>query len=64
MRLHFDFREQASLTGDVGSMGSVDVPIHLGIAVVTPIESLDELLTRDDVIEDRIQRESGFLIQP
>jgi hypothetical protein len=58
---HFDFRENADLTGEIADMGTVGVPIHLGVGVVMPAESLEGLLYRDDVVDDRRRREAPFL---
>lgn len=58
---HFDFKENADLTGEIAEMGKVDVPIHLGVGVVTPAESIAECLEFDDVVVDRREREQGYV---
>jgi hypothetical protein len=58
---HFDFKENAALTGGLAELGTVDVPVHLGVAVVMPAESIEELLNREDVVADRKERERGYL---
>ena len=57
---HFDLAANADLTGDIAGMGTVSVPVHLGVAVVMPVESIEELLNRDDVVEDRRERENRY----
>jgi hypothetical protein len=57
---HFDFKENASLTGEIAELGKVDVPVHLGVGVVMPAERIQELLDREDVVADRKKRERGF----
>jgi hypothetical protein len=54
---HFDLKENATLTGEIREMGTVDVPVHLGVGVVMPAESIEELLNREDVVADRRERE-------
>jgi hypothetical protein len=54
---HFDSKENAELRGELAELGRVDVPVPLGVAVVMPAESIEELLYRDDVIADRNERE-------
>lgn len=58
---HFDFKENATLTGEIAALGSVDVPVHLGVGVVTPAESIQELLDREDIVADRKEREREYL---
>jgi Trypsin-like peptidase domain len=60
---HFDFTENAKLTGELSEMGKVDIPVHLGVAVVMPAESIEELLDREDVVADRKEREKKYLDQ-
>lgn len=57
---HFDLRENAGLTGEIAEMGTVEVPIHTGVGVVMPAESIENLLNREDVVDDRRGREAGY----
>lgn len=61
---HFDFRENADLTGEIAELGTVDVPVHLGVGVVMPAESIEELLHREDIVADRRKREREYLDKP
>jgi hypothetical protein len=58
---HFDWAESAAITGDLADFeGSVRFSVNLGVGVVTPAESIVELLERDDVRGDRLRRERGY----
>ena len=59
---HFDWMETAAVTGDLADVeGSVRFPVNLGVGVVTPSASIVELLDRDDVLLDRLERERGYM---
>lgn len=60
---HFDFRENAALTGEIADLGTVRVPVHLGVGVVTPAESIQELLDREDVMADRNELERSWHVR-
>ena len=50
------------MTGDLADVeGSVRFPVNLGVGVVTPSASIVELLDRDDVLLDRLERERGYM---
>jgi hypothetical protein len=50
---HFDIEQRAQTSGDI--LGSIATAINSGIAIVTPAETVRELLWREDVTEDRQQ---------
>jgi len=54
---HFDDVANAHLTGEIAEMGTVGIPVNLGVGVVTPVESIIELLDSEDVVADRRRRE-------
>ena len=58
---HFDERTEAKLTGDIADMGTVGVPVSLGVGVVTPAGAIEGLLRREDVVEDRRAREATYV---
>jgi hypothetical protein len=60
---HFDERTEAKLTGEIVDMGTVGVPVSLGVGVVTPVEAIEDLLGREDVAEDRQAREASYAAQ-
>jgi hypothetical protein len=60
---HFDEHTEANLTGELADMGTVGVPINLGVGIVTPAEAIEELLAREDVVEDRRAREAAYVAQ-
>jgi hypothetical protein len=52
---HFDIEKAAKVEGDI--LGSVTAQINAGMALVTPAERIRELLMRDDVVNERKDRE-------
>lgn len=48
---HFYIPQAARTQGDF--LGSISMDLNSGIAIVTPAEAIRELLTREDVVEDR-----------
>lgn len=58
---HFDDQVTADLTGEIASMGTVGVAVSVGVGVVTPVDAIEELLYREDVKEDRSERERSYL---
>ena len=51
---HFGIKKKADVEGDV--LGTVTQELNAGIAVVTPADTIHDLLMREDVVEDRVER--------
>jgi hypothetical protein len=49
---HYDIKKEAQKTGDIGE---IQIDQNSGIAIVTPSESITQLLMRDDLKENRIE---------
>ncbi len=60
---HFDFKENAGLTGEIAELRTVEVPIHLGVGVVMPAESIEEVLEMEEVVLERRERERRYLLE-
>ena len=48
---HYDISKKANTTGDI--LGTVRTNLNSGIAIVTPAEAVRQLLTREDIVEQR-----------
>jgi len=56
---HFDEQDE-SITGDIAAGDKAGAQANLGVGLVTPMESIIELLQREDVLEDRQRREQEY----
>jgi hypothetical protein len=61
VRGHFDLEERMAVGYD--QLGNKPSTINMGIALVTPIEDLERILLREDVLADRRREETRYLDQ-
>jgi hypothetical protein len=52
---HFDSWTSSRLRGEASDAMSIDIPVHTGVGVVTPVEYVRELLYEPDLVEQRAQ---------
>ena len=59
---HFDIHQGAEITGDLKNYGTIQTDLNSGIAMITPAESVRQLLMREDLVVLRAQSKES--IQP